>query len=62
MFKWLDRRKHIRRDQDIRDRMEKAIEEKRRASQEALEKLNQFTIERRTKNEPYYGPERRAHA
>ena len=62
MFKWLDRRKHIRRDQDMRDRMEKAIEDKRRTAMEALDKMNQFQIDRRKSKEEYYGPERRAHA
>jgi hypothetical protein len=62
MFKWLDRRKHIRRDQDMQDRMNEAVEAKHKAALEALEKLKQFTSERRTKDEPYYGPERRAHA
>lgn len=62
MFKWLNRRKHIRRDEDIRSRMEQAIETKRQAAMDALEKLNQFTVERRTKDEPHFGPERRAHA
>lgn len=48
MFKWLDRRKHIRREEDIKDQMRKVIADKHKAAKEAIEKMNQFVPERRT--------------
>lgn len=47
MWNWISRRKHFRRDEDLRLRMEKAIEEKHKVSVDALEKLRQYAIDRR---------------
>ena len=47
MWNPFNRREKSRRNEDIKDRLEKAIDDKHKASLEALEKLRQFSFERR---------------
>lgn len=59
MFNWFNRRHKIRREDDVKEQMKKAIDEKHKACLESLEKLKQYTLERRLHDEPYMGPDRR---
>ena len=52
MWNLFNRRKKIRRDQDLKDSLEKAIEEKHSAANEAISKLKQFVPERRSREVP----------
>lgn len=60
MWKWLDRRKHSRRDEDLRARFDEAIQKKKDAAAAAIERMDQYRVgDRRFGIEEYHGPERR---
>lgn len=48
MFKWLNRRLHIRREKDQQDKLEKAVADKQQMAEDSMRRLNQFTLDRRT--------------
>lgn len=56
MWKWLDRRRHSRRDEDLRAKFDEVLLKKQEAARLAIEKMRQFKID----GNSYTGPERRA--
>lgn len=59
MFNWIDRRKKLRREDDVKIKLQEAIRLKHQASLDAIKKLRQFAVEKRFCNMPFPGPERR---
>lgn len=62
MFKWMDLRKHIRREIDVREKMLEVIRKKKEAADAALRKMNQWNSsnERRFRSIPIEFERRRA--
>lgn len=52
MWEWINRRRRLRRENDIKIRMKEVVEEKHQTSLELLAKLRQFTFERRINSLP----------